>query len=168
MSRDIVDTGDGTKEHRYGYKTDRSGGRRSLERGRVLSGAGDLPVEFYKWRARYRSEGLAGWRERSRRPKSSRPRMAAATEDRIVELRKGRDQQGWDVGAASIRHDLVKEGFDPVPSVTSILAGIAPAGGSSLLNPRNGPGRRIGVSPSSGSTDGVFLLVVRSPVGSAV
>jgi transposase InsO family protein len=75
---------------------------------------------FYKWRNRYRREGLAGLEERSRRPLTSSPRMPADLEDRIVELRKMLADDGLDAGAATIEGHLVDEGWDPVPSEASI------------------------------------------------
>ena len=75
---------------------------------------------FYKWRNRFREEGLAGLEERSRKPKTAGPRMAAATENRIVELRKSLSEEGLDAGPATIRVHLVIEDFDPVPSEASI------------------------------------------------
>lgn len=75
---------------------------------------------FYKWRGRYRMEGLAGLEERSSRPTTSGPRMTADVEDRIVELRKTLTENGLDAGAATIWGHLVDEGWDPVPSEASI------------------------------------------------
>lgn len=75
---------------------------------------------FYKWRSRFRSEGLAGLAERSRRPKTAGPRMAAEVEERIVELRKELEGDGLDAGSASIYDRLVSEGWDPAPSEASI------------------------------------------------
>jgi transposase InsO family protein len=75
---------------------------------------------FYKWRVRYRTEGLAGLEERSRRPNTVNPRIAAQLEDRIVELRKLLSEEGLDAGSVSIRQYLVGEGIDPAPSVASI------------------------------------------------
>lgn len=75
---------------------------------------------FYKWRDRYRSEGLAGLEERSRRPLTSGPRIRPDVEDRIVELRKELTDDGLDAGAATIEGHLVDEGWDPVPSEASI------------------------------------------------
>src|SRR5680860_418838 len=71
---------------------------------------------FYKWRNRYRTEGLAGLEERSRRPRTVRPRMPEGIENRIVELRKSLTEDGLDAGAASIRSYLIVEGVDGVPS----------------------------------------------------
>ncbi len=75
---------------------------------------------FYKWRKRFRGEGLAGLEERSRKPKTAGPRMAAATENRIVELRKSLSEEGLDAGPATIRFHLVIESYDLVPSEASI------------------------------------------------
>lgn len=75
---------------------------------------------FYKWRNRFRSEGLAGLEERSRKPKTTGPRMETATENRIVELRKSLAEAGLDAGPATIRVHLINENFDFVPSEASI------------------------------------------------
>lgn len=50
--------------------------------------AGVSRKTFYKWRARFEAEGLAGLQTRSRRPKRSPARVAVGLEDRIVEVRK--------------------------------------------------------------------------------
>ena len=75
---------------------------------------------FYRWRARYRDDGLAGLEERSRRPLSAAPLMAGDVEDRIVQLRKQLTDDGFDAGPASIHDYLRLEAWDPVPSVSSI------------------------------------------------
>jgi transposase InsO family protein len=75
---------------------------------------------FYKWRSRYREEGLAGLEERSRRPENVQPRMATGIEGRIVELRKRLTEDGLDAGPATIRSHLVNEAWDSVPSEASI------------------------------------------------
>lgn len=75
---------------------------------------------FYKWRDRYRQEGLAGLEDRSRRPLTAGPRMAGDVENRIVELRKTLTEDGLDAGAATIWGHLVDEGWDRVPSEASI------------------------------------------------
>jgi len=75
---------------------------------------------FYRWRARYRDGGLAGLEERSRRPLSAAPLMGSDVEDRIVQLRK----QLTDAGPASIHDYLVLEGWELVPSVSSIWRGL--------------------------------------------
>lgn len=75
---------------------------------------------FYKWRARYRSEGLAGLEERSRRPKTTGPRLSSDIEERMVELRKSLTEDGLDAGPASIRSYLVSERWEQIPSEATI------------------------------------------------
>lgn len=75
---------------------------------------------FYKWRSRYRREGLAGLEERSRRPHGPGVQMPADIEGRIVKLRKQLTEDGLDAGPATIRFHLVAERADPVPSEASI------------------------------------------------
>lgn len=74
---------------------------------------------FYKWRRRFEAEGPAGLVERSRRPHSSPNQMSAATEDRIVELRKHRQEAGEDCGAQSIVWQMAGEGWPEVPSAAA-------------------------------------------------
>jgi transposase InsO family protein len=76
---------------------------------------------FYKWRARYRAEGLAGLEARSRRPRTSPKRLSPVTEDLIVELRKRLTDEGLDAGPATIRwHLLNRSRLGPVPSEATI------------------------------------------------
>jgi transposase InsO family protein len=75
---------------------------------------------FYRWRARYRAEGLAGLEPRSSAPKSSPGRTPAVVEDRIVELRKQLEDDGLDAGPATIQALLTREGVSPVPSEATI------------------------------------------------
>ena len=42
----------------------------------------------YKWRRRYRAEGVAGLQDRSSRPHSSPDRTAPESEERVVRLRR--------------------------------------------------------------------------------
>lgn len=74
---------------------------------------------FYKYRRRFTEEGPAGLVERSRRPLSSPNQMSAGTEDRIVELRKRRQDAGEDCGAQSIVWQMVREGWPQVPSAAA-------------------------------------------------
>ena len=57
---------------------------------------------FYRWRARYREEGLAGLEPRSSAPKRSPQRTSIELEDAVVALRKELDGAGLDAGAATI------------------------------------------------------------------
>ena len=75
---------------------------------------------FYKWRARYRAEGLAGLEARSRAPRSSPQRVSAATEERIIELRKHLDELGVDAGPGTIQWHLGRAGQRLVPSEATI------------------------------------------------
>lgn len=74
---------------------------------------------FYKYRRRFQQEGPEGLVARSRRPLSSPNLMSAGTEDRIVELRKQRQDAGEDCGAQSIVWQMIREGWGEVPSVAA-------------------------------------------------
>lgn len=63
---------------------------------------GIQPKTFYKYLARFKAEGVAGFYPRSRRPVSSPTRISAVVEDVIVRARKELDEQGWDAGAEQI------------------------------------------------------------------
>src|SRR5436190_21773509 len=65
---------------------------------------------FYKWAGRYRSDGLAGLEERSRRPHRSPGRLPLAVEDAVVELRKRLSEDGLDAGPATIAWHLARRG----------------------------------------------------------
>lgn len=75
---------------------------------------------FYRWRARFRSEGLAGLEPRSSAPKNSPKRTVASVEDAVVALRKELDEAGLDAGATTIQWHLGRRGTKPVPSVATI------------------------------------------------
>ena len=82
---------------------------------------GTVPKTFYKWRKRFLEEGLAGLEPRSRRPRTSPQRTAAAVEDAIVELRKELTDLGLDAGPATIRYHLAKRRLAyPPPSEATI------------------------------------------------
>lgn len=82
--------------------------------------AGISRKTFYKWRARFKAEGLAGLELRSRRPQRSPSRTPVEIEDRIVELRKWLDDEHLDSGAATIRWHLEREGVVAAPSDATI------------------------------------------------
>jgi transposase InsO family protein len=77
----------------------------------------------YQWLKRYRASGVAGIRERSRRPQKSPTRTAAGIEQRIAELRRERpdwgarklswllEQQGVAVPAATVHRVLLRLGL---------------------------------------------------------
>ena len=73
----------------------------------------------YKWRARYRAEGLAGLEDRSRAPRRPAGRVHATVEDAVVAVRKQLAEEGLDVGPASIHDRLVAQGL-PAPSEATI------------------------------------------------
>jgi transposase InsO family protein len=74
---------------------------------------------FYKWRARYAGEGVAGLEARSRRPLSSPTRTPVHVEDAIVEARKWLLDYGLDAGPASVTWRLRGQ-VSPVPSEATI------------------------------------------------
>ena len=63
------------------------------------------PTTGYKWLGRHRDQGSAGLMERSRRPKASPRRTAAAVEAKVVEVRD-RSNNVW--GGRKIRRTLEK------------------------------------------------------------
>jgi transposase InsO family protein len=75
---------------------------------------------FYRWRKRYRDEGLAGLEPRSSTPKTSPARTSTEIEDAVVALRKELDDDGLDAGAATIQWHLGRRGAKPVPSAATI------------------------------------------------
>jgi transposase InsO family protein len=82
--------------------------------------AGISRKTFYKWRARFAAEGVAGLEPRSRRPKASPARTPVAVEDRIIELRKLLNDEHVDAGPATIRWHLERAGVVPAPSDATI------------------------------------------------
>jgi transposase InsO family protein len=85
--------------------------------------AGVSRKTFYKWAARYRSEGLAGLEERPRRPLSSPARTPGWVEDTMVALRDELLLAGLDHGASTIQWHLGQRGTLGelrVPSVATI------------------------------------------------
>jgi transposase InsO family protein len=79
--------------------------------------------------ARYEAGGLEGLADRSHRPHRSPLQMPAATEARVLELR--RLHPHW--GPMTIRHRLGREGVEPVPSVSGIYRALRRAG---LVDPQ--------------------------------
>jgi len=74
---------------------------------------------LYKLLARYRVEGEAGLKPRSRRPQHSPARIAGDWEDEIVTLRKQLGDLGVDAGAVTIQSHLARR-HDAVPSTSTI------------------------------------------------
>ena len=78
---------------------------------------------LYELLARHRQVGEAAFIPRSRRPKSSPSRVAAAMEDEIVALRKSLSEEGLDAGAHTIEYHLQlrhRHRKAVVPSLSSI------------------------------------------------
>lgn len=92
---------------------------------------------FYKWRTRYRREGLEGLKERSRAPLNPSRRIPGDVEERIVRLRKQLTEDGLDAGPLTIEAYLLKEGWPTVPSPASIWRLLSDAG---FITPQ--PGKR--------------------------
>ncbi|MGW4370956.1 IS481 family transposase [Nocardia takedensis] len=91
----------------------------------VLGGApiGEVAVRYGTtrqsldtWRRRFRSEGMAGLSDRSRRPRTSPTRITAEVESLICRLR--REHPRW--GARRIGYELSRQGLDPVPSRATV------------------------------------------------
>jgi len=77
---------------------------------------------FYKYRARYVSEGLAGLQQRSRVPLTSPQRTPAEVEELIVALRKELEELGTEHGPATIQFHLGRRhhGEFKIPSEATI------------------------------------------------
>jgi transposase InsO family protein len=75
---------------------------------------------FYRWRARYREEGLAGLEARSSAPRNVPTRTPNELEEAVVALRKELDGAGLDAGAATIQWHLGRRGWRAVPSAATI------------------------------------------------
>lgn len=75
---------------------------------------------FYKFRARFVQEGLAGLADRSRRPSTSPGQTSAEVEDLVVHRRKRLVEQGLDHGAQSIVWSLQRDAVQGVPSPSTV------------------------------------------------
>jgi transposase InsO family protein len=89
------------------------------------------------WLRRYRTGGLDALPDRSHRPLRCPHQMPAEVEARICELR--RHHPGW--GQRRLAHELIREGIDPPPGLTSIYRALVRNG---LIQPR--PRRRAKAS----------------------
>ena len=70
----------------------------------------------HSWLLRYEVEGMAGLVERSHRPQRCEHQMGSQVEVRVIELR--RQNLYW--GPKRIQYQLLREGIDPLPSVSGI------------------------------------------------
>jgi transposase-like protein len=75
---------------------------------------------FYKFRRRFREEGIDGLQDRSRRPLTSPGQTSAEVEDLVVRRRKQLIEQGLDHRAQSIVWSLQREGLPAVPSPSTV------------------------------------------------
>jgi transposase InsO family protein len=79
---------------------------------------------FYRWRRRYREEGLAGLEMRSTRPNTSPRRTSFDVEESVVSLRKELLEMGSDAGPGSIQWHLGRRrdelGVQRIPSEATI------------------------------------------------
>ncbi len=95
--------------------------RRSINVSAVCAQAGVSRAAFYIWVKAVQERGLEGLEERSRRPHSSPQRIAMATEEAIVRLRKELLEDGLDHGATTIQWHLGRRSeVEQVPSVATI------------------------------------------------
>ncbi|MCC6613341.1 MAG: IS481 family transposase [Anaerolineae bacterium] len=84
----------------------------------VCRAYGISPKTGYKWRARYEQEGVAGLRDRSRRPHHAPEQTPAAVEAVIVEARDA--HPAW--GARKLKAWLLRQGHQDLPAVSTITA----------------------------------------------
>lgn len=75
---------------------------------------------FYKWWRRFTTDGPDWFCERSRRPHTSRTRVAAPVEQLVTSLREQLDQERLFSGAQAIHWELTDLGVEPIPSVRTI------------------------------------------------
>src|SRR3954452_21187287 len=80
---------------------------------------------FYKWRGRFKSGGVQGLLDRSRRPLTSPRATPLVVEDAIVRWRKELQNKGCDCGPQSIRFKLETDPQFPLKSVLPTRATIA-------------------------------------------
>jgi transposase len=81
------------------------------------------------WLRRYAAGGLDALADRSHRPDTCPHQMPAAVEARICELR--RHHPGW--GQRRLAHELVRDGINPPPGLTSIYRALVRNG---LIEPK--------------------------------
>ena len=92
---------------------------------------------FYKWRRRFREQGVEGLQVRSRRPLQSPAATVAAVEEEVVRRRKQLVEDGLDAGPETIRSMLLIDGL-AAPSRATI-ARILTRRGLVVPSPRKRP-----------------------------
>jgi hypothetical protein len=76
---------------------------------------------LHKWLRRYEAEGREGLRDRSRAPHSSPNRVGADVVEAILRTRKRLERCEFaNRGAEAVRFELHSEGFEPLPSQSTI------------------------------------------------
>lgn len=70
----------------------------------------------HSWLLRYEMEGITGLTERSHKPERCEHQMSSHVEVRVIELR--RQNLFW--GPKRIQYQLLREGIDPLPSLSGI------------------------------------------------
>jgi transposase InsO family protein len=93
---------------------------------------------FYKYRARFREEGIDGLKDRSRRPLRSPGQTSAEVEELVLRCRKQLLEAGLDHGPQSIQWRLHDEGHAEVPSPSTIWR-ILTRHGAIIPQPRKRP-----------------------------
>jgi transposase len=82
-----------------------------------------------KWRRRYRSEGVEGLRDRSRAPKRRPTATPSEVVAKILEVRRRLERSEFsNVGAEAIQWDLEDQGWNPIPSLSTIERILSRAG----------------------------------------
>jgi transposase InsO family protein len=82
---------------------------------------------FYKWWNRYQLEGASGLRDRSHAPKTNPQRWSSEIRQAILDIRdrlmrrRGPRERYRLAGAPTIRHELACLGYDPLPSLRTIV-----------------------------------------------
>lgn len=111
----------------------------------------------YKWLSRYRTEGVAGLEDRSRRPQhSSGQKVTPAMEAAILDVRVKRR---W--GGRKIHHYLVREGWPKVPGPSIITRVIQRHDLPPLVGPANvAPGRFEASAPNQ-----LWQMDFKGPIG---
>src|SRR5688572_8531315 len=132
-------------------------GRESVSQ--VCARLGISRKSYYKYLARFGSEGLDGLRSRSRRPLTSPiqtpPEMVAL----IIKARADLAAEGWDNGALSIFYRLLREGESPPVSRTIHRVWCA----STWWSRSRGSGRGLPIAASSSRP----LMIAGRLMGSA-
>lgn len=105
-------------EHRYGAVLEV---RQGCPVGDVAVRYGASRQSVYNWVARFDAAGLAGLRDRSRRPHRSPQRMPAEVESLVCGLRRAHPR--W--GARRLVFELTRRGVDPVPVPATIHRALA-------------------------------------------